>query len=154
MTDTTRAAYRGRADALVALERARQAYEASQMELPDDPSILKIAAAYAPPAPEYDGEQRAAYEAAWGDTIFTDAIARLTQRSLAPLLQRMKEAEAQHVCDESCAVAAAAECEKHGMLGMADTERGARLLTLEHLKSHHPRRAHHAIAKMTEELNE
>ena len=49
-------------------------------------------------------------------------------------------------------VAAVAECQKHGLLGTADDERGAREMMLEHLRSHHPRRGRQAIAQLEEEL--
>ncbi len=155
MTDTTRAAYRGRTDALLALERAREAYAAAGQALPTDPSVLQVVAAYAPPREEYPERELQAYEAAWWEVVFNDAIARLLQqvtRSLADTLGDAASALGAHTCDESCTIAAVAECAKHGMLGTADSEHGVRELMLEHLRSHHPRRAHHEIARLTEEL--
>lgn len=148
----------GRGDAEKALQRARDHYDALEKPLPADPSILMIVQKYATSSNPYieDSDEARAYDAAWYGVIFTDSIHRLAEAALAPMRARLEAetSESAHVCDESCVVAAAAECEKHGMLGMADTERGARELTLAHLKSHHPRRAHHAIAKLTEELNQ
>lgn len=69
MTDTTRAAYRGRTDALLALERAREAYAAAGQTLPTDPSVLQAVAAYAPSREEYPERELQAYEAAWWEIV-------------------------------------------------------------------------------------
>ena len=146
---------RGHADALVALERAREAYAAAGQTLPTDPSVLQVVAAYAPPREEYPERELQAYEAAWWEVVFNDAIARLLQqvtRSLADTLGDAASALGAHTCDEDCTIAAVAECAKHGILGMADDERSARAMMLEHLRSHHPRRGRAAIARLAEEL--
>lgn len=157
MTDTTRAAARGRTDALLALERAREAYAAAGQALPTDPRVLQVVAAYAPPREEYAEPELQAYEAAWYDVIFSDAITRLLQKTMSSLGSTIRDAASalgfeEHTCDEDCTVAAVAECGKHGLLGTADDERGVREMMLEHLRSHHPRRGHHEIARLTEEL--
>lgn len=155
MTDTTRAAYRGRTDALLALERAREAYAAAGQALPTDPTVLQVVAAYAPPREEYSEPELQAFEAAWWDVIFSDAIARLLKqvtRSLGGTLRDAASALGAHARDEDCTVAAVAECGKHGLLGTADDERGVREMMLEHLRSHHPRRGRHEIARLEEEL--
>ena len=155
MTDTTRAAYRGRTDALLALERAAQAYAAAGQTLPTDPTVLQVVAAYAPPREEYSEQELQAFEAAWWDAIFSDAIARLLQQTMSRLGDTLRDAASVlggHTCDESCTVAAVAECGKHGLLGTADNERSAREMMLEHLRSHHPRRGRSAIARLAEEL--
>lgn len=151
----TAAGARGHADALVALERAREAYAAAGQALPTDPSVLQVVAAYAPPREEYSEQELQAFEAAWWDAIFSDAIARLLQQTMSSLGDTLRDAASVlggHTCDESCTVAAVAECGKHGLLGTADDERGAREMMLEHLRSHHPRRGRQAIAKMEQEL--
>ena len=155
MTDTTRAADRGRTDALLALERAREAYAAAGQALPTDPTVLQVVAAYAPPREEYSEQELQAFETAWWDVIFSDAIARLLQQTMSRLGDTLRDAASVlggHACDESCTVAAGAECGKHGILGMADDEEGARALMLEHLRSHHPRRGRRAIAQLEEEM--
>ena len=157
MTDTTRAADRGRTDALLALERAREAYAAAGQALPTDPTVLQVVAAYAPPREEYSEQELQAFEAAWWDVIFSDAIARLLQQTMSRLGDTLRDAASalgfeEHTCDESCTVAAVAECQQHGLLGTADDERGAREMMLEHLRSHHPRRGRQAIAQLEEEL--
>lgn len=144
---------RGHADALVALERAREAYAAAGQALPTDPSVLQVVAAYAPPREEYAERELQQYEAAWWEVVFNDAIARLLKQvttSLAGTLADAASALGAHACDEDCTIAAVAECGKHGMLG---TERSAREMMLEHLQSHHPRRGRHEIARLAEELD-
>lgn len=156
MTDTKRSAYRGRTDALLALERAREAYAAAGQALPTDPTVLQVVAAYAPPREEYSEQELQAYEAAWWDTVFTDAIARLMQQTMSSLADTLRDAIPAlggHTCDESCVGAAVAKCWKHGLLGTADSASGAREMMLEHLQSHHPRSGRQAIAKMEQELD-
>jgi len=160
VTDTTRAAERGRTDALLALERAREAYAAAGQELPTDPTVLQVVAYYAPPREQYSEPELQAFERAWWEVIFGDAIARLLKQTASHLGDTLREAadalrtaEATgHVCDESCTVTTVVtECAKHGPLGTANSVREAREMMLDHLRSHHPRGGRSMIAHLEDE---